>query len=434
MTERRVVVTGMGAVTPLGADVQSTWAGLMAARSGVRTITRFDPSGFGTRFAGQIEQLPEPGGIWADARARWSAVDQLDRKTELLLVAAAEAWRQAGGDERGASSLAPPHRIALCLGSEVGRKLLEEVAGRMIGFRDAPTLAPAIPHLPPGEMARMRPGHPTRVLAATLGAAGPVRTVCTACTSAGGAIAEALYLVRAGAAEVAICGGTDTLVEAFMVSGFSLLGALSTRNDDPQAASRPFDIGRDGFVLSEGAGVLVVEAEDHAKARGAPILGRLLGAGLSNNAYRVTDSPPDGKGPLVSMTAALQDAGLVPEQVGYVNAHGTSTIMNDLSETRGIRRALGPWADRAPVSSSKSMLGHLVAAGGAVEAIATVCSLRDQVLHPTRNLDHPDPECDLDYVPHVARPVRGLEVGLSNSFGFGGCNCTLAFGVAEAGS
>ena len=430
MAERRVVVTGMGAVTPLGTDVDSTWAGLVAGRSGVRTITRFDASGFPTTFAGEIDALPPLTGPWGDARERWSAVDQWDRKTALLMIAAQEAWAQAGGDRAGISSLTRPDRAALCIGSEVGRKLLEDVAGRMIGFRDEPTLQPVIPHLPPGELARMRPGHPTRVLAATLGVAGSVRTVCTACTSAGGAIAEALYLVRAGAADVAICGGTDSLVEAFMVSGFSLLGALSTRNDDPPAASRPFDMDRDGFVLSEGAGVLVLETEEHARARGAPVLGRVLGAGLSNNAYRVTDSPPDGRGPLVCMSAALRDGGLRPEQVGYVNAHGTSTVMNDLSETRGIRRALGAHADRVPVTSSKSMLGHLVAAGGAVEAIATLRSLSDRVLHPTINLDHPDPGCDLDYVPHVAREVADdYRVALSNSFGFGGCNCTLALGA-----
>jgi 3-oxoacyl-[acyl-carrier-protein] synthase II len=431
MTERRVVVTGMGAVTPLGHDVQTTWAGLIEGRSGVRTITRFDASGFSTRFAGEIDALPELGGPWAQARDRWGAVDGWDRKTELLICAAQEAWAQAGGRALGAASIASAERTALCIGSEVGRKLLEDVADRMIGFRDEPTLEPVIPHLPPGELARMRPGHPTRVLASVLGVAGSVRTVCTACTSAGGAIAEAFYLVRAGAADVAICGGTDSLVEAFMVSGFSLLGALSTRNDDPTAASRPFDINRDGFVLSEGAGVLVLETEEHARARGAPVLGQVLGAGLSNNAYRVTDSPPDGRGPLVCMTAALRDGGLVPGQVGYVNAHGTSTVMNDLSETRGIRRALGHSADRIPVSSSKSMLGHLVAAGGAVEAIATLRSLSDRVLHPTLNLDHPDPGCDLDYVPNVAREVTAdYRVALSNSFGFGGCNCTLALGAA----
>ncbi len=431
MADRSVVVTGMGAVSPLGPDVESTWAGLLAGRSGVRDIECFDASGFATRFAGQIGELPELTGQWAEAKARWSAADQWDRKTELLLGATQEAWRQAGGDVAGVSGLARADRVALCLGSEGGRKLLEEVAERTLAFRHESTLEPVVPHLPVGELARMRPSAPTRVLASTLGIHGPVRTVCTACTSAAGAIAEAFWLVRDGACDMAICGGTDTLVEAFMVSGFSLLGALSTRNDDPAAASRPFDFERDGFVLSEGAGVLVIESEEHAEARGAPVLGRVLGAGLSNNAYRVTDSPPDGRGPLVCMTAALKDASLAPEDVGYVNAHGTSTPMNDASETRGIRRALGDHAENVLVTSTKSMMGHLVAACGGVEAIVSLCTLRDGKVHQTLNLTHPDPDCDLDYVPAQTRVVDGgIGVALSNSFGFGGCNATLAFGAS----
>jgi len=429
---RKVVVTGMGAVTPLGPNVEATWDGLLRSRSGVRDITRFDASGFETRFAGEIDQLPTLVGPWAEAKHRWSAVDQWDRKTELLLGAAQEAWAHARGDDRGVTSLAPADRVALCLGSEGGRKLLEEVAQRTLAFRHESNLEPVVPHVPVGEARRMRPGNPTRILASTLGTAGPVRTVCTACTSAGGAIAEAFWLVSTGGADMAVCGGTDTLVEAFMVSGFSLLGALSTRNDDPAGASRPFDRTRDGFVLSEGAGVLILEAEEHAKARGAPVLGRMLGAGLSNNAYRVTDSPPDGRGPLICMTAALTNGGLKPEDIGYVNAHGTSTPMNDVSETRGIRRALGPHAEQVAISSTKSMIGHLVAACGGVEAIVSLLSLRDGVVHATRNLKRPDPECDLDYVPGEARTVPGgLGVALSNSFGFGGCNATLAFGAAS---
>jgi 3-oxoacyl-[acyl-carrier-protein] synthase II len=417
-------------VTPLGINTQSSWEGLCAGRSGVRTIERFDASGFSTTFAGQVDQLPSLSGAWSEAAARWDAVDQLDRKTLLLLGAAAEAWAQAGGDERGASSLGRPDRVGLCLGSEVGRKLLEEVATRSVRFAGTTSLEPVIPHLPPGEMARMRPSHPGRVLASVLRTQGPGRTISTACTSSAGAIAEAFYLVRRGSLDVAVCGGTDALVEAFMLSGFSLLGALSSRNDAPHRASRPFDRHRDGFVLSEGAGVLIIESEDHAKARGAPILGRILGAGLSNNAYRITDSPPDGTGPLISMRAALEDARLAPGAVDYINAHGTSTQMNDLSETRGIRRAFGAHADSLAVSSSKSMIGHLVAACGAVEAIACLSSLRSGRLHGTLNLEHPDPECDLNYLSggSVAVP-GGIGVAISNSFGFGGCNASLVFGA-----
>jgi 3-oxoacyl-[acyl-carrier-protein] synthase II len=236
VTEHRVVVTGLGAVTPLGGDVESSFSGLCAGRSGIRTIECFDASGFATNFAGQIGDLPSLDGVWREAEERWDAVDQLDRKTRLLLCAAAEAWTQAGGDERGAVSICRPERLGICLGSEVGRKLLEEVAARSLRFAGTASLQPVIPHLPPGEMARIRPSHPARVLASVLRSTGPVRTVSTACTSSAGAIAEALYLVRRGVLDVAICGGTDALVEAFMLSGFSLLGALSSRNEAPQKA------------------------------------------------------------------------------------------------------------------------------------------------------------------------------------------------------
>lgn len=430
MERHEVVVTGMGCITPLGTTAEETWQGLRAGRSGVRAIDCFDASGFNTRFAGQIDMVPHLDGAWGAARRRWDDADLLDRKTELALIAAREAWEQAGGEHGGAGAIdASPHRIALCLGSEGGRRALEDMAARAIRYRDA-ELSALLAVLPPGEWARLRASHPTRVLASELDIRGPTRTVCTACTSSGGALAEALYLVRHGVVDVALAGGTDTLVEAFMVSGFSLLGALSENNEDPTAASRPFDLTRDGFVLGEGAGMLVLESESHAVARGARILGRLRGAGLSNNAFRITDSPPDGEGPALAMQAALRDAGVSAEAVGYVNAHGTSTQMNDVSETRGIRRALGAHADRIAVSSNKSMIGHLVAACGAVEAIATLHSLRDSVLAPTRNLNTPDPECDLDYVPGVAREVAGgFGLALSNAFGFGGSNATLVLGA-----
>ena len=425
-----MVITGVGAVSPLGEDAASTFEGLCLGQSGVRTIDRFDASGFSTRFAGQIENIPLLPGAWSETASRYEAADQMDRKTRLLLSAASEAWTQAGGDDRGARSLGRPERIGICLGSEVGRKLLEEVAQRSVRFAGIPTLQPVVPHLPIGEMARMRPSHPGHVLTSILGTRGPNRTVSTACTSSAGAIAEALYLVRRGTLDIAVCGGTDALVEAFMLSGFSLLGALSSRNEDPQGASRPFDRERDGFVLSEGAGVLMLEAEEHALARGAPILGYLLGAGLSNNAYRITDSPPDGTGPMISMNAALDDAGLKPEAVDYVNAHGTSTQMNDLSETRGLRRTFGAHAERLRVSSTKSMTGHLVAACGAVEAIASLLSLRSGRVHGTLNLKHPDPECDLNYLPDGCEDVAGgIGVAVSNSFGFGGCNASIVLGA-----
>ena len=426
-----VVVTGVGAVTPLGPSASTTWEALKAGRSSVRPITRFDTSGFATTFASEIDRIPELSGDWAELRHRLAEADLLDRKIELLLVAASEAWTMAGGEGTGIGALScAPERVATSIGSEAGRKLLEDVAARSVPYLGNPDLGLVIPSLPQGEWARMRPSHPAAVLSAALGARGPSRTISTACTSSGGAIAEGLFLIRSGQADVAVCGGTDTLVEVFMLSGFNMLGALSTRNDAPATASRPFDATRDGFVLAEGAGVLILESEEHALARGARPLGRLLGAGLSNNAYRVTDSPPGGDGPALSMRNAMTDAGVRPEQVPYINAHGTSTVMNDLSETRGIHAALGQHAHKVAVSSNKSMFGHLVAACGAVEAISTLYSLRDGVLAPTVNLQTPDPECDLDYVPGIAREVPGgFDVALSNAFGFGGSNATLCLGA-----
>jgi 3-oxoacyl-[acyl-carrier-protein] synthase II len=434
-----VVVTGMGCVTPVGGDAPGTWRSLLEGRSGVRPITRFDASGFPTTFAGEIDELPRLRGQFAATQELFSAADLWDRKSHLLLGAAQEAWEQAGAGTGGAGGgggraagfgLVRPERLGLCVGSEGGRKLLEDVAARSIRFRREPTLEPVIPAIPRGEAARQRPSHPTRLLASALSARGPAMTVCTACTSSGGAVAEALWMLRRGAADVIVAAGTDTLVEAFMLSGFSLLGALSRRNDDPAGASRPFDVDRDGFVLSEGAGALVLETEEHARARGAAPLGRLLGAGMSNNAYRVTDSPPDGAGPFLAMRDALTDAGLEPGDVGYVNAHGTSTEQNDVSEARALRRALSGAVSQVPVSSTKSMIGHLVAACGAVEAVVCLCSLRDGLVHATRNLSRPDPDCELDHVIGSPRRIAGgAGVALSNSFGFGGSNATLVLGA-----
>ncbi|MEO1272563.1 MAG: beta-ketoacyl-[acyl-carrier-protein] synthase family protein, partial [Myxococcota bacterium] len=272
---------------------------------------------------------------------------------------------------------------------------------------------------------RTMPHLTSTLLSVMLQARGPVFTCSTACTSAAQAIGEAVLAIRRGSADVMLAGGTDALVEAFMVTGFALLGALSARNDDPTHASRPFDKHRDGFVLGEGAGFLVLEGLDHAQARGATILGELVGYGCSCNAYRITDSPPDGRGAYQAMSWALRDAGLAPEALDYINAHGTSTQMNDSSETAGIKRALGEEvAYRCPVSSSKSMMGHLVAAGGAVESILCLLAIRDGVIPPTINYTTPDPECDLDVVPNTAREAE-VRYAMTNSFGFGGSNGSL---------
>lgn len=406
----RVVITGMGAVTPSGASVAETWASLCAGRSAVGRITRFDPSGFPVTIGAQTQD-PGPADAWLRARGQESLLSQVhDLKGRLALAALQEALDQSGLVQ----GETPPQRIAVCLGSEAARPELSVLAGRMRSGTPPQ----------PEELSALAPDAPTRLFAAVLGAEGPRSTTSTACTSSSQAIGEALLALRRGDADVAVAGGVDVLIDPIMVTGFSRLGALSTRNDDPQAASRPFDRNRNGFVLGEGAGVLVLETEAHARARGATILAELGGFGCSCNAWRITDSPPDGRGAMQAMAAALADAGLAPDRIGYINAHGTSTSMNDSSETAGIHRALGAAARSAWVSSTKSMMGHLVAACGAVEAIVCVEAVRSQIVPPGINLDEPDPNCDLRHVGADARAVS-VHHALTNAFGFGGSNGSL---------
>jgi 3-oxoacyl-[acyl-carrier-protein] synthase II len=388
---RRVVITGMGMVTPLGVGVESTWTSVCAGESGIAGIERFDPSGLPVRFAGETAPppvQPEDGG---------------DLKLRLAVTALREALAMSGdldGDRTG-----------VCMGSEIGRPPLPEVAARM-AEGSQPTR---------DELNRMDPSAPTRLIANIAGATGPTSTVSTACTSSSQAVGEGLLRIRRGDVDAMIVGGVDVLVDAIMITGFAKLGALSERNDDPTAASRPFDTDRDGFVLGEGAGVLILEERENALARGATILAELSGYGCSCNAYRITDSPPDGRGAYQAMEAALADAGVDATDIDYINAHGTSTPMNDPSEARGIRHT---FPHRVPVSSTKSSMGHLVAACGAVEAILCVLAIRDGRLPPTINLDNPDPECALD---HVANEVRIAPVthAMTNAFGFGGSNGSL---------
>lgn len=270
----------------------------------------------------------------------------------------------------------------------------------------------------------MAPDAPTALVARMAGAGGPRSTISTACTSSNQAVGEGMLRIRRGEVDAMIVGGVDVLVDPIMITGFALLGALSTRNDAPERASRPFDVDRDGFVLGEGAGVLVIETLEHARQRGATVLAELSGFGCSCNAYRITDSPPDGRGAAQCMSGALADAGLTPADIGYVNAHGTSTPMNDSSETAGIWRAFGEFGGTVPVSSTKSMMGHLVAACGAVELIVSLLAVRRGLLPPTINLDNPDPACNLAHVANVARKAR-VRHAMTNAFGFGGSNGSL---------
>jgi 3-oxoacyl-[acyl-carrier-protein] synthase II len=387
VTERRVVVTGIGMVTPLGIGAETTWKALLAGGNGVAPIRRFDPAGFPVRFAAEA---PLPG-------------SGASLKAALTELALGEALRMSG--------VQGGPRLGVCIGSEAARPPLEWLHGGPVD---------------PAEVTALAPDAPTRQAARMAGAEGPRSTVSTACTSSSQAIGEAALRIRRGEVDAMIAGGVDALSEPLMVVGFAKLGALSTRNDDHLHASRPFDRDRDGFVLGEGAGFLVLEEESIARKRGAPILARIDGWGCSCNAWRITDSPPDGRGAAQAMAAALRDAGLSAEDIGYINAHGTSTPQNDLSESRAIRTVFGP--PRVPVSSTKGHTGHLVAACGAVEAIFCVQSLRDGVLPPTRNVENVDPECDVNVLVGDPREAR-FRYALTNAFGFGGSNGSIVLGA-----
>ncbi len=388
---RRVVITGMGVVTPLGTNLEETWAAVCAGESGIGPITRFDASSMPVTFAAETQPVPA------------HPADEGDLKLRLALTALQQALSQSGP--------VSGNRTGVCMGSEIGRPALDTLAE---GLSD---MVPPSPQ----ELARLDPAAPTRWVADACGAEGPLSTVSTACTSSSQAVGEGLLRIRRGDADVMVVGGVDVLVDALMVTGFAKLGALSERNDNPQAASRPFDADRDGFVLGEGAGILILEERGRALSRGATVLAELSGFGCSCNAYRITDSPPDGRGAYQSMAAALADAGLSPSDIGYINAHGTSTPMNDPSEARGIQRLFD---DPVPVSSTKSSMGHLVAACGAVEAILCVQAIRTGTLPPTINLDRPDPDCALDHIPHSPRTAT-IDHALTNAFGFGGSNGSL---------
>lgn len=407
-----VVITGVGCVTPLGKDVASTWAALKSGRNAIAPITRFDARTFPCTFAAEIDGFEPPK--LSGRFGRWC-----DDKSMFAIRAAEEAMADAGL-EVGAGD---PDRFGVSCGAEVSRPSLATVAERMqMIAADGPERS--YRSTDPKEFAVMSAFFPATSLAAVFQARGPNLTTSTACTSSAQSIADALRILRRGDAEVMLAGGTDRLVEELMVMGFGLLGALSTRNEDPAGACRPFDRTRDGFVLGEGAGFVVLETRAHAEKRGARIRAELSGYGCSANAWRITDSPPDGRGARTAMVEAMRDAGVEPDQVDYINAHGTSTQQNDASETAGIKGAFGERAYEVPVSSTKSMMGHLVAACAAVELIACVKAIEEGVLPPTINYEHPDPDCDLDYVPNVAREAK-VDVAMSNAFGFGGSNGTL---------
>lgn len=408
MIQCNVVVTGIGMVTALGLDRDTTWNGLLAGRNGIGPIDAFDTEGYRTTFAAEIKDF-DPNRFMDPKDAR-----KADRYSQLAVAAAAEAMAQAAF-----SDPSDPYRCGVLIASGIGGMLtFEEQHGRMV--RRGPR--GVSPMFIPMMIADMAAG----LVSIRFGFRGPNYCTTSACASAGHAITSACDQIRLGAADVMIAGGSEAAVSPMALAGFGNMKALSSRNDDPATASRPFDKERDGFVLGEGAGLLVLESEDHARARGATVLGRIVGYGSTGDAYHMTQPVSEGYGAEQSMRRALAVAGIEAGQVGYINAHGTSTPWNDKIETLAIRKVFGSHAEQLKISSTKSMVGHLLGAAGGVEAGATILTLKHGILPPTINLTNPDPECDLDYC--VGEAVKyPVEYALSNSFGFGGHNVTLCF-------
>ena len=413
MTRRRVVITGLGTVNPLGLNVRDYWRALLAGHSGIAPITLFDTTDFRVRFGGEVKGFtPEPAIDTRSAR-------KLDRFAQFALVAAAEAVADSGLD----FAKEDPFRCGCIFGSGIGG-LAEFEDGHTTLMNRGPSRVN--PFVIPKMIANSASGN----ISIKFGLRGPNTTVSTACSSAAHAIGDSLAAIRHGYADVMISGGSEAAITPMGLGGFIACRALSERNDDPPHASRPFDRGRDGFVLSEGAGVLVLEEYERAKARGATIYAEVCGSGNTADAYHITAPHEDGVGAAEAMRAAIRDAGWNAEEVQYLNAHGTSTGLGDVAETKAVKQVFGAHAKQLMISSTKSMIGHLLGASGGVEASACALSLTHGVLHPTINLVNQDIEagCDLDYIPNTAREARVKKL-LSNSFGFGGHNCSLALGA-----
>jgi len=406
---KRVVITGLGAVTPLGNDVPTMWEALVAGRSGVGPVTCFDASDLDVRIAAEVKDF-DPLALFGRRVAR---------RNDRFTLFALEAARQAIAD----ASLEFDNGLGRSTGVLIGTA----IGGILTLLENYDVLQASGPHrVSPFMTPMMMPNAASATVAITYGLRGPSLCVASACATGSHAIGEAAEMVRRGDAEMVICGGSEAVISSLSLAAFKNMGAVSTRNDEPERASRPFDAERDGFVMGEGAGILVLESLELAQKRRAHIYAELLGYGATSDAFHITAPEDEGIGAAQAMEEALADAGLVPEAVDYINAHGTSTLLNDRIETRAIRSVFGPHADRLAISATKSMMGHLMGAAGAVEAIACIKSLETGWVHPTVNYEHPDPECDLDYVPNQARQLEP-RVALSNSFGFGGHNGCLIF-------
>jgi 3-oxoacyl-[acyl-carrier-protein] synthase II len=409
MSRRRVVVTGLGIVSPVGTGVTTAWSAVLAGRSGIARITRFDAAAYASQIAGEVRDFDVTQFLPAkDAR-------RMDRFVHFGMAAAIEAIKDSGIEVTAANA----ERIGAIIGSGIGGlPLIEETHTELL--KSGPRRIS--PFFIPGTIINMVAGN----LSIMYGLKGPNLAIVTACTTSAHCIGDAGRLIEYGDADVMVAGGAEATVSPLGVGGFCAARALSTRNDDAPAASRPWDKGRDGFVLGEGAGIVVLEEYEHAKARGARIYCELAGYGMSADAHHMTAPCEDGEGAARCMNNALRNARLTADQVDYINAHGTSTQLGDIAETVAIKRCLGDHAARAAVSSTKSMTGHLLGAAGGVEAVFSILAIRDQVAPATINLTDPDPQCDLDYVPNTARQMK-IDVAMSNSFGFGGTNGTLIF-------
>ena len=407
MQTKRVVITGMGVVSPVGTGVEKFWQALLKGQSGVRTVSHFDPSAFDSRVNGDV--------IDYDPLAHFNSKDarNLSRFIQFGVVAANEALAQAKLDIRQMDT----SRAAVIIGSGIGSiASAEEEYDKY--------LAKGPSRISPFYITRMIINEAAGQVSINSGATGPCFAIATACATANNCVGEAMRLIQHGEADVVIAGGTESATSKLGLGGFCALKALSKRNDEPARASRPFDLNRDGFVMGEGAGIVVLESLEFAKARGAHILAELTGYGRTSDAYHITAPHAEGLGAIRAMDMAIKDAGLKPTDINYINAHGTSTKLNDQIETLAIKKLFGDHAKKVPISSTKSMTGHLLGAAGGIELVACIMSIRDNMVHPTINYETPDPDCDLDYVPNAARKVQ-VNVALSNSLGFGGHNATL---------
>jgi 3-oxoacyl-[acyl-carrier-protein] synthase II len=409
LTRRRVVVTGLGLISPVGNAVEAAWQNLIAGKSGITRVTRFDPSRIASQIAGEVKGFDVTAYISAKEARR------MDTFIHYGMAAGLQAWKDSGIEITSED----PERTGINFGSGIGGLPMIEHTHDELKKSGPRRISP---FFIPSTIINMIAGN----LSILLGTKGPNLAIVTACTTSTHCIGEAAKSIRYGEVEVMIAGGAESCVSELALGGFAAARALSTRNDAPEAASRPWDKDRDGFVLGEGAGAVVLEEYEHAKARGARIYCELAGYGVSSDAFHMTAPAEDGDGAFRCMRNALRDASLNADAIDYINAHGTSTPLGDLAETMAVKKLLGDRAKAVAVNSTKSMTGHLLGAAGGVEAIASVLALRDQVSPPTINLDTPDPQCDLDYVPNTARKMA-IRTALSNSFGFGGTNGTLIF-------